>query len=588
MNKALDQKRPLLARGVIIREEGEGGKPKMRCSVSSETACRNIVHTRHGWEIGNVVLSHAEGAIDGAWITDGIALRDNHGGDLVARGMDCRLEDGKLVAGSIVWGAGERAQTIRADAESGVIRSLSIEADYDPEDVEDRGEGEFFVRKWTPLAAAFVPVPADPTVGVNREFLAAAFPTAPAAQPAAPQPEQPAAIENNLTPAATGASAPAAEAETQPKTERAKMSTTKTEEGKEALVPPAPVVDVADETEITRDELKNYSILRAIRATVERKPDNAKLEFAVSRKLAKRFGKEPQGFFVPQGIFSRDFTTGAGSGSGLVPTEHMASEFIEVLRNKMVLDRVGVRYLNGLTGNVSIPKQTGSTSAYWVAEGASPTESQPMVGQVELTPHTVGAFTDITRRLMLQGSPDAAALVQNDLLEVLARAIQNAVINGTGTDGQPTGILSASGVKTATIASSGSPTWAEVVQIPGELDKYWADGGNWVMGPATFAALRAINRNAENFGDRYMADIIGGQKYVADEPAYTTAQVSAGTAIYGKWGEILIGMWGALDLTVDPYSLSTSGGIRIVALQDCDVAVRHPEAFVKTSAFPGA
>jgi len=571
-------KRPILVRGAIIREAGEDGKPKMRCSVSSETACRNIIRTRRGWTIGEVVLSHAEGAIEGAWIVDGIALRDDHGGEIVARGMECRVEDGKLVAASIVWGASDRARTIRADAESGVIRSLSIEADYEPEDVEEREDGTFFVRRWTPLAAAFVPVPADPTVGIDREFLAAAL--APAATPA----PEPAADQQTISAKADPAGAGEAEATTT-ETKRANMSTT-IEEGKDALVPPAPVVEVADETEVTREELRDYNLLRAIRAMVEHRPDIAKREMAVSRKLARKFGKEPQGFFVPQGLFTRDFSTGAGSGAGLVPTEHMASEFIEILRAKMILDRVGVRYLNGLTGNVAIPKQTASTTAYWVAEGASPTESQPVVGQITMTPHTVGAFTDITRLLLMQGSPDAAALVQNDLLMVLGRAIQNAVLNGTGTSGQPTGILNTEGVTTGTVTVSGSPTWAEIVQFAASIDRYWADGGNWVLAPASFAALRATKR--DNYVSRFVADIENGQKFVADEPAYTTTQLSAGKAIYGKFENVVVGLWGALDIMVDPYSLSTSGGIRIVALQDCDVAVRHPEAFVITDKFPQA
>jgi hypothetical protein len=42
-------------------------------------------------------------------------------------------------------------------------------------------------------------------------------------------------------------------------------------------------------------------------------------------------------------------------------------------------------------------------------------------------------------------------------------------------------------------------------------------------------------------------------------------------------------MYGGLDITVDPYALSTSGGVRIVALQNVDVAVRHAVSFCKSS-----
>ena len=563
-----DERRPLISRAYIERADDEN--KTLRVSVSSETACRNIVRTRDGYAIGNVILSHAPGAINGAWITDGIALRNDHGGEVVARGMDMAIEGGKLVARSIIWGASDAAQVIKADAESGVIRDMSIEADYDPEDVDEMPDGDFIIRKWTPLAAAFVPVPADPSVGINRELLRKA--------------DEPAAQEETEQAEATApASAEAVEAEAEAKTERAKPMNEDKVEG-EALVDPVATIQVVDDNSISRAELADFSITRAIRSMVPGMDEGAKVERSISRKIAKAVGRSPRGIFVP--VMKRDFTTAASNGSGLVPTEHLASEFIEVLRQKLVLDRLGVRYLGGLRGNIDIPKQTASTTAYWVAEGAAPTESNPVVGQIAMTPHTVGAYTDITRRLLEQASPAADAVVQNDILEVLARAIQNAVFNGTGANGQPTGILNTEGVTTATIASSGSPTWAEIVAFCGEIDKYWVDGGNWVLNPASFAALRAVTR--ATYGDRMVADIVGGQKYLADEPAYTTSALAAGKAIYGKFDNVFVGMWGALDIMVDPYSLSTSGSVRIVGLQDVDVAVRHPEAFVITDKFPGA
>ena len=40
-----------------------------------------------------------------------------------------------------------------------------------------------------------------------------------------------------------------------------------------------------------------------------------------------------------------------------------------------------------------------------------------------------------------------------------------------------------------------------------------------------------------------------------------------------------MGMWGGLDLMVDPYTGGAAGTVRIIALQDVDVALRHPESF---------
>jgi len=56
-------------------------------------------------------------------------------------------------------------------------------------------------------------------------------------------------------------------------------------------------------------------------------------------------------------------------------------------------------------------------------------------------------------------------------------------------------------------------------------------------------------------------------------------QATAGNVYFGNFADLLIGMWGGLDLTVDPYTASTSGTVRIVALQSVDVAVRHAVSF---------
>jgi hypothetical protein len=49
--------------------------------------------------------------------------------------------------------------------------------------------------------------------------------------------------------------------------------------------------------------------------------------------------------------------------------------------------------------------------------------------------------------------------------------------------------------------------------------------------------------------------------------------------LFGNFADLMIGMWGATDLIRDPYTASSSGGVRIVALQDVDVNVRNVESF---------
>jgi hypothetical protein len=58
-------------------------------------------------------------------------------------------------------------------------------------------------------------------------------------------------------------------------------------------------------------------------------------------------------------------------------------------------------------------------------------------------------------------------------------------------------------------------------------------------------------------------------------------QVESNDVFFGVWNQILMGMWGALDLQVNPYALDKSGGVRVTAFQDVDVAVRYAESFTR-------
>ena len=55
--------------------------------------------------------------------------------------------------------------------------------------------------------------------------------------------------------------------------------------------------------------------------------------------------------------------------------------------------------------------------------------------------------------------------------------------------------------------------------------------------------------------------------------------VNLSAIIFVNWQDLIIGMWSGLDLQVNPYSLDTSGKIRITAFQDLDIALRHAQSF---------
>lgn len=290
----------------------------------------------------------------------------------------------------------------------------------------------------------------------------------------------------------------------------------------------------------------------------------------------------------------RDLVVGTNTAGGnLVATELLSSSFIDLLRNAMVLDRLGVTWLRDLNGNVAIPSATGTATTYWVAESGSPTESQQTFGQVTLTPKTVGAFTDYSRRLMIQSSIDIEAFVRADLAAMLGQAIQLAAINGSGTSNQPTGLLNTSGIGAVIGGTNGAvPTYDFMVDLETAVADANADNGS--LAYLTNTAMRGKLRKTQEFGgtngkpvwgrgpERGVGDVLGYDAVVSNAvPRNLTKGTSSNCSaiMFGNWADLLIGMWGGLDLMLDPFTGATSGTKRVIALQDVDVALRRVTSF---------
>lgn len=297
------------------------------------------------------------------------------------------------------------------------------------------------------------------------------------------------------------------------------------------------------------------------------------------------------------GAAQRDLVVGtATAGGNLVATELFGSSFIELLRNAMVLDQLGATFLTNLNGNIAIPRQTGGATTYWVAENSAPTESQQSVDQVTGTPKTVGAFTDYSRRLLLQSSIDVEMFVRMDLALQMAIEIQRAAINGSGSSNEPTGLLNVSGIGAVVGGTNGAaPTYANMVALESAVAN--ANAANGRLAFLTNTKVRGKLRTTEEFATTngrpvwtsapnsqgLYGEVLGYNAFVTNNvPSTLTKGTSFGVCsaiAYGNWAELLIFMWGGLDLMFDPYSLSTTGAKRLVALQDCDINVRHATSF---------
>lgn len=356
--------------------------------------------------------------------------------------------------------------------------------------------------------------------------------------------------------------------------------------------PVDPAVGMNDE------EVREYSLVRAIRASAAAQRgergawDGAELEQEASRATAERLGFEPQGFFVPYDFVernrrnrqrqaeARDLMAGIPTAGGYTVEQVLGMDFISLLRNRMVIRQAGATVLSGLVGDLFIPKQTGGATAYWVGEGGAPTESEQTVGQVPLSPRTLGAYTDFSRRLILQSSLDVEAFVRGDLAAVLQLEIDRAAIYGAGAANEPLGVDNVTGIGAPGNAAA---TWGMVVDLETEVAVDNADVGR--LAYITNATVRGtLKQTVKESGQAiYIWDTRAPNSPLNGYAGLVTNQISGTDIFFGNWGDLVLGFWSGLDVLVDPYTHSTSGTIRVVTLQDVDVAVRHAESFAKDS-----
>mgnify|MGYP000088195242 FL=1 len=345
-------------------------------------------------------------------------------------------------------------------------------------------------------------------------------------------------------------------------------------------------LETPSEIGMSKEEVRDFSLIKAIRAMAnpsDRKAqEDAAFEFECSAEAARQYGKDAQGIMLPAEVLrswgKRDLNT--SDDSTLVAEDYRGNDFIDILRNESSVMQAGATVLRGLQGNVVIPKKTAGASAGWIAtEGAASAESEFTAGSVTMTPKVIGAHTDVTRLLLQQSSLDVENLIRDDLTKSIATAIDLGALAGSGASGQPTGISNTTGINTTTFAAA-NPTWAEIVAMESAIANDNALSGSlgYICRPADFGTLKTTEKATGT-----AQFVVSPDNSMNGYNVVRSNQVTSGDFYFGNFADLLIGMYGGLDITVDPYALSTSGGVRIVALQTVDVAVRHAVSFCKSS-----
>ena len=331
-------------------------------------------------------------------------------------------------------------------------------------------------------------------------------------------------------------------------------------------------------------EMRSFSVMRAIQHQMGMKVDAGR-ELEISAELARMEGRSTDGILMPRSIFERRavgaITTTApvgGPGASLVGTDHMGGQWVDMLREANPLTGLGMRTMNGLVGNVEIPRLIGSTSTGWFGENSAIPQTEASFDSITLSPKHVGAWAEYSRNMLLQSSPDVESLLRSDMAQVLGLEVANAVINGSGLSAEPTGILATTGILEATKPAT------EMGYVPALANALFVKN----VPNVAFVANSAFKATVDDLLTTDGLPIGDAAFFRNYTHKYTSLVSAADVMIAGDFSQVIQGTWSAVEVLVNPFMESAyrKGNVALRIVLTTDIAIRQPEAFAKFKAAP--
>lgn len=525
-------------------------------------------------------------------------------------------EDARRLRAEVRFGKSALASEVFDDVTDGIRQNISVGYRIDGRINRDDDPEDYYRVATTPMEISIVSVPADQSnlVGVGRSV-----PAQTKTQPSMEDVTMTDEVKNDINLDAVKAEAVKAARKNDAEILTIAAKHNMRDLGNEAIAKGMNVdtfrgslleaigdkpLDVAPATvDLPVKEKRNYSLGRMVQAQISGDWRKAGFEREMNDEIAARVGRDAEGIYVPDFAWQQrgPLSTAATGGSGaevvfddFVPTAHRGDMFIEALRAQQVLSGLGATYMTGLTGRIKMPKMATGANAAFVEELADVADGAGTDGGVTLQPRTMGAFVDLSRLLMMESVPAIEQVIQNDLLRSAADRTEFYAIQGSGSSGQPTGILNTSGVNDLDISANtdvAALTWADITALVKLVEE---DNGvvnsnalGFLTHPSVKAKMAQTVRVASSDSVMLLNDPwnnLYGYPAAFSSNVPTTLDPGDGGSdaaamIFGDFSQLIIAQFGAPSILVDPYTGSRAGTVRMVLHAELDVGVRNAVSF---------
>ena len=320
-------------------------------------------------------------------------------------------------------------------------------------------------------------------------------------------------------------------------------------------------------------KMEKFSLLKAIRAIANNQTLDERSQEVVNTGIEemRKSGQSYSG----QIILPVEERAAIVAGTTTNGKEVVAEDKLNILaplRDKLVLSAAGANFMTGLVGNVSIPTYSGANVG-WGAETAAASDGAGTFGEVELSPKRLTAYIDISKQFLIQDSASAEALIRKDIVDAISNKLESTILgNVAGSATQPAGLFN------GVTADNAEVTFADILNMEKTLEKKNVYGDiKFIVSPDA----KYILRNTAVGGTKSDFKMIMSDGEIDGIPTLCTNAVASKGIILGNFNDLVIGQWGGIDLTVDPYTQAANGKIRLVVNAYFDAKAQRADSFVK-------
>lgn len=323
--------------------------------------------------------------------------------------------------------------------------------------------------------------------------------------------------------------------------------------------------------QINKKTMEKFSLLKVINDVANNRQLDERAQEVVTAGIAemRKAGQSYSGQIVlPIEERANIQATVATAGQENVAEDKLG--ILEPLRANLVLVQAGASYMTGLIGNVSIPVYSGSNVA-WAGEVAAATDGAGKFSEVNLEPKRLTAYIDVSKQFLIQDSNSAEEMLKRDIVSAIASKLEATILGSeAGSATQPAGMLN------AVVADSNAITYKDIVKMEADLEAKNVRGDiKFIVSPSAKADLKTTDKGTDT--GKYLME--GNE--VNGYPVLSTSAVAGKGVIFGNFADLVIGQWGGIDLTVDPYTQAANGKVRLVINAYFDAKPRRADSFVK-------